>query len=99
MLASTYEHIFAVDDKASRFVVDEYASMGLPGCDGSVDCVRVGWDKCHSPYMNMNCGQESYPSVVREVVCTSQKSIQLVSCAHPGWPPGMTNKLPAQIPP
>ena len=75
---------FPVDDESYRFVVDEYASMGLPGCVGSVDCVHVGWDKCPSPYKNMYCGKEKYPSVAYEVVCTSRKFIQSVSCGHPG---------------
>ncbi len=75
---------FPVDDKSYRFVVDKYASMGLPGCVGSLDSVHVGWDKCPSPYKNMYCGKEKYPSVVYEVVCTSRKFIQSVSCGHPG---------------
>jgi Plant transposon protein len=75
---------FPRDEDSYRFVVDEYAAMGLPGCVGSVDCVHVGWDKCPHQHFNIYKGKESFPSVAYEVVCTSRKFIQSVSCGHPG---------------
>ena len=75
---------FPLDDDGYRFVVDNYASMGLPGCVGSVDCVHIGWDKCPTQSLNLYKGKEIYPSVSYEVVCTSRKFIQSVSCGHPG---------------
>ena len=72
------------DDLQLKFVTDEYKSMGLPGCVGSVDCVHVGWDQCPVQYKNMYSGKEGYPSVAYEVICTSRKFIQSVSAGHPG---------------
>ena len=67
-----------------NFVVDEYAKMGLPGCVGSIDCVHIGWDMCPIQHKNMYTGKEGYPSIAYEVICTSRKFIQSVSCGHPG---------------
>lgn len=71
-------------NRTGLLVVDEYASLGLPGCVGSVDCVHVGWDKCPSQYLSLNKGKEHFPLVAYEVVCTSRKFIQSVSWGHPG---------------
>jgi hypothetical protein len=75
---------FPLDNDGYRFVVDNHASMGLPGCVGSVDCVHIGWDKCPTQFFNLYKGKETYPLVLYEVVCTSRKFIQSVSCGHPG---------------
>ncbi len=37
---------FPQDKDGHKYVVDEFRSIGFPGCIGSVDCVDVGWDKC-----------------------------------------------------
>ena len=86
---------FPLDNDGYRFVVDNHASMGLPGCVGSVDCVHIGWDKCPSQFFNLYKGKETYPLVLYEVVCTSHKFIQPVSCGHPGSQ--KTNILPGQM--
>lgn len=75
---------FPWDEHEYRFVVDAYAAVGLPGCVGSVDCVHIGWDKCPVQHLHLYKGKEHYPSVAYEVVCTSRKFIQSVSCGHPG---------------
>ena len=72
------------DDYAFQKVSEEYAARGLPGCVGSVDCVHIGWDRCPAQYKNMYTGKEGYPSVAYEVICTTRKFIQSVSCGHPG---------------
>ena len=64
------------DDDSYRFIVNEYAAMGLPGRIGSVDCVHVGWDKCPSELFKLYKGKETYPSISYEVVCTNCKFIQ-----------------------
>jgi hypothetical protein len=72
------------DDYTFQKVTEDYASRGLPGCVGSVDCVHIGWDRCPTQYKNMYTGKEGYPSVAYEVICTTRKFIQSVSCGHPG---------------
>ena len=49
----------------------DYALIGLPGCVGSVDFVRIGWGKCPHQYYNMYKGKEGYPTISFEVICTS----------------------------
>ena len=75
---------FPRDDVGHKFIVDEYGSIGFPGCIGSVDCVHVGWDKCPHQWKNLFKGKEQHPSVSYEVVCTARKFIQSVSPGHPG---------------
>ena len=72
------------DDDTFQKVTQEYAARGLPGCVGSFYCVHIGWDRCPTQYKNMYTGKEGFPSVAYEVVCTSRKFIQSVSCGHPG---------------
>jgi hypothetical protein len=72
------------DDTELKFVVGEYEALGLPGCIGSVDCVHIGWDNCPVQMKNMYTGKEGYPSIAYEVICTSRRRIQSVSCGHPG---------------
>jgi len=72
------------DETELKQVVEEYEQVGLPGCTGSVDCVHIGWDRCPSSMLNMYTGKEGYPSIAYEVIGTSRKFIQLVSCGHPG---------------
>ena len=79
------EFIFmSQDDRTFQKVTEEYAARDLPGCVGSVDCVHIGWDRCPTQYKNMYSGKEGYPSVAYEVICTTRKFIQSVSCGHPG---------------
>ena len=75
---------FPSDDESLKFVCDEYAQLGLPGCVGSVDCVHIGWSKCPTQHLHLYKGKEGYPSVAYEVVCTARKFIQSVSQGHPG---------------
>jgi hypothetical protein len=85
MLSIKDEYIFMPqDDFTFRKVSQVYASRGLPGCVGSVDCVHIGWDRCPVQYKNMYTGKEGFPSVAYEVICTARKFIQSVSCGHPG---------------
>ena len=42
---------------ALDFVTEEYRSMGLPGCVGSVDCVHIGWDMCPVQFTSMYKGK------------------------------------------
>jgi Plant transposon protein len=65
-------------------VMDEYKSLGLPGCIGSVDVVHIGWDKCPVQHTQMYKGKEGYPTVAYQAICTSRKFIQNVSVGHPG---------------
>ena len=72
------------DEATFQKVVGEYTARGLPGCVGSVDCVHIAWDRCPSQYFNMFKGKEGFPSIAYEVICTSRKFVQSVSCGHPG---------------
>jgi hypothetical protein len=78
------EFIYMPEDEATfQKVVGEYTARGLPGCVGSVDCVHIAWDRRPSQYFNMFKGKEGFPSIAYEVICTSRKFVQSVSCGHP----------------
>jgi hypothetical protein len=34
------------DDDQLQRILNDYSSIGLPGCIGSVDCVHIGWNRC-----------------------------------------------------
>ena len=79
------EFIYMPSDEVTfQKVVGEYTSRGLPGCVGSVDVVHIAWDRCPTQYMNMFKGKEGFPSIAYEIICTSRKFVQSVSCGHPG---------------
>ena len=86
LMASVKDQIiyFPHDELELDFVMNEYKSMGLPGCVGSVDCVHIGWDMCPVQLTSLYKGKEGYPSIAYEVICTSRKFIQSVSVGHPG---------------
>ena len=34
------------DDDQLQQILNDYSSIGLPGCIGSVYCVHIGWNRC-----------------------------------------------------
>ena len=58
--------------------------MGYPGCFGSIDAVKIGWDKCPHPLYPLYAGKEDHPTVVFQVSCTNRKFIQTIGKVEPG---------------
>lgn len=56
-------------------MMETFASLGFPGCVGSVDCTHVRWDQCPALYRNLMKGKEGYPTVAFEVICDHQRKI------------------------
>ena len=48
-------------------VLQQYATLGFPGCVGSIDCCHVHWDRCPAAETNENTGKEGYPTRSFEV--------------------------------
>jgi hypothetical protein len=71
-------------DNELDFVTQQYERYGFPGCSGSIDVVKLGWDKCPSSLLNLYKGKEGYPSVGYQVVCSARRFIQSVGSGSPG---------------
>ena len=41
------------DDNQLQRILNDYSSIGLPGCIGSVDCVHIGWNRCPAYQKNI----------------------------------------------
>ena len=74
-------------------VLKQYATLGYPGCLGSIDCCHVHWDRCPADQTNENTGKEGYPSRSFEVrvpchLCSAMSSTDYVCaqlvCDHTG---------------
>jgi hypothetical protein len=64
------------DDQAQlQRILNDYSSIGLPGCIGSVNCVHIGWNRCPAYQKNIFKGSKGYPSVVFEVVSDHRRKI------------------------
>ena len=61
-----------------------YATVGLPGCCGSIDVVHIGWDACPSNLLHLYKGKESYPSIAYEVIVNQKRFIMAITVGHPG---------------
>ena len=73
------------DDDQLQRILNDYSSIGLPGCIGSVDCVHIGWNRCPAAYQkNIFKGSKGYPSVVFEVVSDHRRKILSISYLNPG---------------
>ena len=72
------------DDDQLQQILNDYSSIGLPGCIGSVDCVHIGWNRCPAYQKNIFKGSKGYPSVVFEVVSDHRRKILSISYLHPG---------------
>ena len=75
---------FPKDEASLRQVSRQYASLGLPGCCGSIDVVHIGWDACPANLLHLFKGKESYPSIAYEVIVNQRREIMSVTDGHPG---------------
>jgi hypothetical protein len=71
-------------DNELDLATQQYERYGFPGCSGSIDVVKLGWDKCPSLLLNLYKGKEGYPSVGYQVVCSARRFIQPVGSGSPG---------------
>lgn len=71
--------IYAPQGDELRSIMDDYASLGLPGTVGSVDVTHVYMDKCPSNLSNLCTGKEKKTTLAFEVVVTHRKKIISVS--------------------
>jgi hypothetical protein len=46
------------DDDQLQRIPNDYSSIGLPGCIGSVDCVQIGWNQCPAYQKNIFKGSK-----------------------------------------
>lgn len=66
------------------FVTSQYELYGFPGCCGSIDVVKIGWDYCHASLKNLFKGKEGYPSVGYQAICTARRFIQSAGPGNAG---------------
>lgn len=59
--------------------MDVYTRLGLPGCVGSIDGTKIGWDKCPSDMSNICSGKEKYPALGFQVIVNHMRKIFHVS--------------------
>ena len=74
-------HLFinAPQGEYLREVQDLYASLGLPGCCGSMDCTHVKWTLCPKGKKHHASGKEGYPTLVFQVAVDHNKRVLSVS--------------------
>jgi Plant transposon protein len=65
-------------------VTGQYETYGFPGCCGSIDVVKIGWDKCPASMFNLFKGKEGYPSIGYQVICNARRCIQSVGEGNAG---------------
>ena len=56
-------------------ILEENSSQGFPGCQGSLDCMHVGWKNCPTAWAGQFTGKEKEPTIVLEVVATKNRWI------------------------
>ena len=56
-------------------VLQEYESIGLPGCVGSMDCTHVKWYQCPDGLRHDCIGKEGFPTLAFQVVVNHSRSI------------------------
>lgn len=54
----TYVHMPAPGSQDLRNVMNVYATVGLDGCVGSVDCVHLAWGRCPYSLHHLHVGKE-----------------------------------------
>ena len=69
LYAEEYFSIFCkppTTEKEIRETTDVYGRLGLPGCIGSTDCVRIRWERCPAGLRSLHRGKEGYPTLSYE---------------------------------
>ena len=66
-------------DKEYNAVKSLHCKKGLPGCFGSIDCVHVTWDNCHSGLKGECKGKAPNPTLAFEVVVDHDLCTWLIS--------------------
>jgi hypothetical protein len=54
------------------------SKAGYPGYFGSIDAMKIGWDKCLQLLSPLYKGKEGYPTVVFQVSCNQQRFIHTI---------------------
>ena len=60
-------------------ILQVYASLGLPGCVGSMDCTHIKWVLCPSDKKHHATGKEGFPTLAFQVVVDHNKRVTHVS--------------------
>ena len=83
-MASIRDHYIHLPRNAVELkqVQKSYATIGLPGCTGSIDVVHIGWNACPANLLHLYKGKESYPSIAYEVIVNQAREIMAVSVGH-----------------
>ena len=71
-------------------VLKTYASAGLPGCVGSMDCTHVKWSMCPKKRRFHAKGKEGFPSLAFQVVVDHHRRVTSVSQSFFGALPDKT---------
>ena len=71
-------------------VLKTYASVGLPGCVGSMDCTHVKWSMCPKKRRFHAKGKEGFPSLAFQVVVDHHRRVTSVSQSFFGALPDKT---------
>ena len=66
------------------YVMSVYAKMGLPGCEGSTDCVHVKWDRCPIWLRHLCVGKEHFPSLAYSVTVDHSRKIRAATTSFWG---------------
>ena len=61
-----------------------YASVGLPGCCGSMDVVHVKWSNCPAGDYNRAKGKEGYPSLAFQCITDYNRRVLAIYGPHFG---------------
>lgn len=56
-----------------------FETLGLPGCFGSIDGVKVHWDKCPAEKKNLCTGKEKFPSLAFQCIVNHARKIYHIS--------------------
>ena len=62
-----------------QHVESRYASRGLPGCIGSIDCVHIGWDMCPAGFQADCHGKEGFLTLAFEAIVSYTRRIMSVT--------------------
>ena len=71
-IKSEYIYLPRIPEELS-IVQGKYDEVGYPGCIGSIDTVKIGWEKCPHPRYPLYAGKEGHLTVVFQVSCTNRK--------------------------
>jgi hypothetical protein len=61
-------HTTLIPDEAIE-TEKRFASRGMPGCIGSIDCMKLEWKSCLTALAGQYKGRERKPVIVFEAIC------------------------------